>query len=142
MSQSIQFEVLDAVATALGGNFGRAYRCRFTDFAVAELPADNVLPEEESSDYEDSDGEQNRFRFIVRHMAAAADGADAVADARYVEAVKLLFEDEVLRSKVRSIRKIGRKWEMDRGELQVVVLVVTYEVEFSTNRSDPSVAGY
>lgn len=141
-SPSIQSKVLDAVVAKLGGNEGSAWRCRFTPFSVLELPAENVLPETETAEYDDGTGTDNKFRFIIRHTAAAFDQVDKSVDARYVRGAKLLMDDPKLGGLVRLVRYIGRKWEFEKGELDTVALVVTYEVEFSTNRRDPSVAGF
>ena len=137
--QSVRSDVLDAVVAALGEN---AYRCRFRTFAVAELPAENVLPNDEDPEYDNTMDVERRFRFDVRHTVAAIDGAEKVADARYVRAYALLQVDPTLGGLVKRVVEVKTKWEMEQAEQQLMALVVTYEAEFSTSRSDPSVAGY
>ena len=140
--QSIQSDVLDAVVAALGGDTGHTYRCRFTPFAADELPADNVLPEDETANYGVTTGEVELVhRFMVRHIAQAANLVDKAVDLRYAAAQKLILADPTLGGLVRTTRYVGRKWEMEKGEYDNVALVVTYEVEFSTSRRDPTVAG-
>ncbi|HSU19909.1 MAG TPA: hypothetical protein VLI45_09230 [Acidobacteriaceae bacterium] len=144
--QSIQSDILDAVVATLGGNAANIFRCRFSSFATSELPGDNVIPQEEDPEYQDTDGVERKFRFHVRHLAAvtknAATPADKVADARYVRGAKLLLADITLGSLVRRIREVSHKWEMEQSELDVIARVVTYEVEYSTILRDPSVQGY
>lgn len=141
-AQSRQFVVLNAAVAALGGSQASAFRCRFADFAPEELPADNVLPESEEASYEDTEDVDLKFRFHVRHLAAAADGADQAADARYVRGAQLLLADFTLGGLVRRVKLVGRKWEMERSEVQIMAVVATYEAEFSTTLRDPSAAGY
>lgn len=140
--QSVQSDILDAVVTTLGGNAGGAWRCRFSDFAVAELPAFNVIPDDEAEEYQDTDGVERFFRFKIRHMAASVDGADKVADALYAKGYKLLFADRTLGGAVRIIKEVATKWEMEKAEYETIARVVTYEVEYSTTVKDPRVPGY
>lgn len=140
--QSVQSDVIDAVVAALGGEPARAFRCRFEDFAADECPAINVLPEMEDPESQDNTGTERTLRFMLRHMITAASGADKLADLEYVKAQKLLRTDAPLNEMVKTVREVGKKWEMERGELQVMALVVSYEVEFSTRRDDPSVPGF
>ena len=149
MSQSLQFAILDAATGILGGPMNGAWRCRFRNFAVDELPADNLLPEATEADYQDTDDVERKFRFHVRHLAAAVDdagapvdGADRAADARYVRAQQLLMADRTLGGRVRIVRELGQKWEMEASTLEIVALVVTYEVEYSTKINDPSLPGF
>ena len=144
MSQSIQSAVLDAVVATLGGEAQAVYRTRFTPFSQTELStgADNVLPDDETAEADTTDDTELRFRFFVRHTFAATDAVDKAVDVRYVRAYKLLLADQALGGLVRFTWYRGRKWEFEKGELDTVALVVTYEVEFSTKRSDPSQPGY
>ena len=65
-----------------------------------------------------------------------------VADARYVRGAKLLMADRTLGGLVKIIREIDCKWEREQAEVQIIALVVTYEVEFTTSTTDPSVPGF
>ena len=140
-AQSRQFVILSAVVAALGGTAASVYRCRFADFSAEELPADNVLPEAEEPEYLVTDDVELKFHFHVRHLASAVADADQVADERYVRGAKLLLADRTLGGLVRNLRLVGRKWEYERSEVQIIAVVATYEVEFSTSTRDPSVAG-
>ena len=100
-----------------------------------------MLPEDEADEYTDSSGTEEKFRFKVRYIAAAADGADQAADALYVKGTKAILDDPTLGGAVRFVRKLGRKWEMERAEVQQMAVVTTFEAEFSTDRRDPSVRG-
>jgi predicted RNase H-like HicB family nuclease len=140
--QSVQSNIIDAVVAALGGEAMAVYRTRFTPFAVAELPADNVIPDAEEPEYQDNSDVELRHRFIIRHTAAAVDEVDKAVDLRYVRAYQLLQADPTLGGIVRYCRYVGRKWDRQTGEYDTVALAVTYEVEFSTTRSDPTVAGF
>lgn len=137
--QSVSSDILDAVVETLGIG---AYRCRFKPFAKADLPADNVIPEDNPGEYQNTGDIERRMRFHVRHTVAAIEGADLVADARYVRGAKLLMADRTLGGKVKIIREIDCKWEREQAETQIIALVVTYEAEFSTSTTDPSVPGY
>lgn len=146
MSQpaSVQSTILTAVAAALGGESASAFRCRFTPFSAAELAAGayNVLPEDEQPELGGTDDTDLRHKFIVRCMGAAVDHVDEMIDALYVAGYKRILEDPTLGGLVRWIRYVGRKWEYQQGEVETVALAVMFEAEFSTNRSDPSVAGF
>ncbi len=149
MTNSVQFELLDYAVTLLGGNSAGAWRCRFRNFAIGDLPCDNLLPEQAEAEYLTTDQTERKFRFHVRHMAAAVDdagqpldGADRAADARYVRGAGLLMADRYWGGRIADIREAGQKWEMEPGTLQIMALVVTYEIEFSTKNNDPGTAGY
>lgn len=139
---SLQSQVLDAVVALLGGPVKGVYRTRFTPFAIAELPAINVLPDEEQNTPDTTDGDDIRFRFLVRHMGAAVDEVDKAIDPLYVQAMQQILADSTLGGLVRFTRYISRKWEFEKAEYDQAALTVIYEVEFSTSRTDPSVAGY
>lgn len=142
---SLQMQVLVAVAAALGGKSANAHRCRLMDFSAAELAnggADNVLPEDETSTEDTTDDTELTLRFQVVHLVQVASDVDIAVDARYVRAYRLLMANQTLYGLVRRVKYVKREWHMERKELQQVSLVVTYECEFSTSRSDPTVAGY
>jgi hypothetical protein len=132
-------DVLDAVVAALGTT---ASRSRMIPYKQAELPAENVLPEDEAYDYEDSDSIEVHGQFNVRYMVVAADGAEQLADQRFVRGTKILQTDPTLSSLTRIIRVRKSKWEMEEGEKQILTKVVTYEAEFGISRNDPSHPGY
>jgi hypothetical protein len=140
---SIQSQVIAAVVTLLNGKAGAvASRTRFSAYSEAQLPAFNVIPDEGQPDYTDTDSIYRKFRFVVRHVGQAVDECDVIVDPLYVEGQKALFADTKLGGLVKVIREVGQKWEFEKGKLDTVALAVTYEVEFSTSRTDPSVASY
>jgi hypothetical protein len=144
-AHSIQFQVLRAVVDQLGGKAQNAHRCRLRDFSaeeLGELGADNVLPEKESNDEQTTDDSELIMRFQVVHMVQATEGADRHADLRYVRAFELLMANQTLGGLVRRVKYISRDWHIERRELELMSIVVTYECEFSTSRTDPKVAGY
>lgn len=141
-AQSVQFQVLSLVVATLGGRDANVYRCRFTNFGIEELPADNVLPEQEDPEYIDTLDVEQHFKFVVRHIVAARDEADALADQRYVRAAQLLLADYTLGGVVRRVKLTGRKWEMEDAVKQIMACVATYDVEYSTTVTDPSLPGY
>jgi hypothetical protein len=128
------------VATVNMPGVALAWRSRMSAFNAGELPAINVLPEEGDAEYLDTDSIDRKFTFRVRHITASVDECDAAIDPVYVAAQKLLFADPTLGGLVRFTRENSQKWEFEKGELDTVALVVTYQAEFSTTRSDPSVA--
>jgi hypothetical protein len=140
--QSVQSDILDAVVAALGGQAQNVWRTRFRPFGAEELPSDNVVPEDVQDFYEANDDLDRKHRFVVRHLAAATDAVDKAVDLRYVRAQRLLLADPTLGGLVRYTREIGCKWEFESASKDTVALAVTYEVEFSTSRSDPSVPGF
>ncbi len=149
MANSVQFALLDHATQLLGGNSAGAWRCRFRNFALSELPCDNLLPEQSEALYDNTADVERKFRFHVRHMAAAVDdagtpvdGADRAADARYVRGAQRLMADRTWGGLIKIIREVGQRWEMEPGSLQIMALVVTYEIELSTQNTDPSLAGY
>lgn len=142
-AQSIQSDILDAIVAALGGNANGAYRCRFEAFQASELPADNVIPEDESPQYDSINDIDNVFQFHVLHTGASVDEVDKAIDRRYVTGQHAILADPTLGGLVRMTRYRGRKWEMDGGKnLDTVTLKVTYECEFSQDKADPSKPGF
>lgn len=143
MSASVQSIILATVVATLNAGGGTtAYRTRMSAFPPAQLPAINVLPDEGDALYLDSDSINRKFRFKVRHIAAAVDQVDAAVDLVYVAAQKKLFADPKFGGLTYYCHELTQKWELEKGEVDQVALVVIYEVEFSTTRSDPSVASY
>ena len=141
MTPSIQSQVMAMVVSSITGAGGAtAWRTRMAAFNASELPAINVLPEEGEAEYLDTNSIDRKFVFKVRHITQAVDECDAAIDAVYVAAQKLLFADPKLGGLVRFVRENSQKWEFEKGELDTVALVVTYQAEFSTTRGDPSVA--
>lgn len=141
MSASIQSQILAAVVATLNAGGGTtAFRTRMAAFSKAQLPAINVLPDEGDAIYLDSDSINRKLRFKLRHMAVAVDEVDAAVDLVYVAAQKKLFADPKFGGLTYYCHELAQKWELEKGEYDAVALVVTYEVEFSTTRSDPSVA--
>ncbi len=140
MSDSIQSQVVDAVVAVLGGAGNRAYRCQLEPFGAEEMPADNVIPEDDVPSYEDTNSIEWHFKFAVRHTGQSANLVDKAIDARYVAGFKAIMADRTLGGLVLITRVVGKKWEFEKGELETVALVVTYEVEYSTSQSDPTVA--
>lgn len=141
MPQSVASNILDAAVAALGGNPAGAWRCRFKPFAVAELPAMNVIPEDDDPQYQNTGDIEHRMRFHVRYTGSAVDGVDKLVDALYVEGTKLLMADRTLGGACKILREVGSKWDREQAETQLIALAVTYEAEFSTTTTDPSQAG-
>lgn len=98
----------------------------------------NVLPEDENEDDFDTDSVDERFRFKVRFTGYAVDEVDAAIDRIYVAGHKALMADPKFGGLVIFTRKLSRKWELEKGEFDTVALVVLYEAQYSTLRSDPS----
>lgn len=141
MSDSIQSQIVAKVVALLGAaGPWNAYRTRMEAFNPSQLPAFNVLPDSEQPSYIEAGGINRKFRFFVRHMAAAANEVDAAVDALYVAGQKALLADPKLGGLVWYTREIDAKWELEKGSQDQVAKVVTYEVEFATSRSDPSVS--
>lgn len=135
--QTFQFQVTDYVAALVGGD-----HCRLTTYAEGQLPATNVIPDEEATEPEDNLDELNRFRFHLRHIVTAPAAASATADALFLANDRLIAADRTLGGRVRWVRRTGRKWEMEQQELQQIALVATYECEFTTRQADPGLPGY
>lgn len=141
MSSSIQSQILArivAVTDSAGG--ARSWRSRMTAFRATELPAINVLPEEGDTESGDTNSVDRRFRFKVRLVTQAVDECDAAIDPIYVAATRAIMSDPKLGGLAIFTREGSSKWEMEKGEYDFVALVVTFEAEFSTTRSDPSVS--
>jgi hypothetical protein len=137
---SIQSQVIaQAVATLAGAGIS-AFRTRMTAFSSHQLPAANVMPDEGQALYSDTNSIDRIFHFKVRYTAQAVDECDAAVDAVYVSGSKALLADPKMGGLVIFLRELEQKWEMEKGELDTVALVVTYETQFSTTRSDPSVS--
>lgn len=136
-NQSLQYKVTLATALLLG-----AEHCRLINFEQDELPAINVVPDEERTEIEDDTDEENIFRFHVRFICLGVNDARAQADALFVNADKLLAASRTLGGLVRSVRRVGRSWQMEQEALEQIAHVATYECTYSTRRTDASVAGY
>ncbi len=140
MAASFQSQIMAKVVALLAAaGPWPAFRTRMEAFGPSQLPAFNVLPDEGQVSYAEVGSMDRKFRFTVRHMAAAANEVDAAVDVLYVAGVQALLADPKLGGLVRYLREMGQKWELEKGAQDQVALVVTYEVEFSTSRSDPSV---
>ena len=136
--QSRQYAMMAAAAAAMGADL-----VRLAEYSVDELPAINVLPAEVDTLYEDANTAGKIGRFDVRHIASGTRSSPAwqTADQKYVSANKLLMADPTLGGIARIVREVKGRPEWENKELQIVAWVVTYEVEFSTVRNDPGVAG-
>jgi hypothetical protein len=141
MTPSIQSQIMAAAVAVTNGAAGaQSWRTRMAAFNPGELPAINILPDEGDAEYLDTDSIDRKFVFKVRHITQAVDQCDAAIDPVYVAASKALLSDPTLGGLVRFLRENSQKWEMEKGEYDTVALVVLYQAEFSTTRSDPSVA--
>ena len=112
-------------------------------FSPAQLPAFNVLPDEGSAEYAGAySGSVNwRFRFKVRCTAQAVDEVDTAVDPLFVAGSEAILTDPTLGGLVLTTRWVEQKWEREgEGQLDSCALVVTFESEFATSRSDPSVS--
>jgi hypothetical protein len=141
VSVSIQSRIIAAAVAALNGAGGAAsYRSRMAAFSKAQLPAINVLPKESDPEYNDSDSIDRRLLIDVRYTGIAVDEVDAAIDPIYVAGNAALLADPTLGGLAIITRERASKWELEKGEVDAVALVVIYEIEFSTTRSDPSVS--
>lgn len=133
-----------AIVALLGGNAAGVWDTRLTPFGPEELPADNLIPEDEQPDWAESDTDsvEVKAKFTLRHTAAAVNGAKDQAAARYLRAARLIEADPTLGGLVHYTRYMGRKWERERAETDTIACVATYEIQFSTTRIDPGAAGY
>jgi hypothetical protein len=148
--QTIQSRVLDqivALLNAAGTVFTpdvKAYRCRVEAFDPKREPmAWNVLPEDGEEDaansYSNSTAE--RFRFCVRCTVSANNEADKAADPLYAVARPAILADPTLGGLVNFTRFKSQKWEMEgAASTDNIALVLTFETEFATSRTDPTVA--
>jgi hypothetical protein len=140
---SVQSQVLDAAIAALNTTEWLAYRTRMASFKADQLPAFNVLPDDAEPDYTDAyAGTVDwKFRFRVRCMAAAINEVDRAVDPLFIEASQVILSDPTLGGLVRITRYVSQKWEREgEGEYDQCALVLTFESEFGTSRSDPSVS--
>lgn len=135
---SLQSQIMAAVVAALAATETPAYRTRMEAFAADQLPAYNVLPAEGETEYLDNSAIDRKFRFMVRHVAQAANEVDLAVDPLYVAGVRAILADPTLGGLARYTREISQKWDLEKGSVDTVALVVTYESEFETSRSDPS----
>jgi hypothetical protein len=141
VSISVQSRLIAAAVAALNGAGGAvAYRTRMASFSKAQLPAINVLPKESDPEYNDSDSIDRRLLIEVRFTGVAVDEVDAAIDPIYVAGNAALIADPTLGGLAIKTRERTSKWELEKGELDTVALVVVYDIEFSTTRSDPSVS--
>ena len=142
MSQpSIMSQIMDAAVARLNNAGGaKSWRTRMTAFNADELPAINVLPDEGDAEYLDTESIDRKFVFKVRYITQAVNECDAAIDPVYVAGNTALLADPMLGGLVRFTRENSSMWEFEKGEQDTVALVVLYQAEFSTTRSDPSVS--
>jgi hypothetical protein len=105
------------------------------------LPSYNVLPDEGEEDqtnsYSGATGE--RFRFCVRCTVSANNQADKAADPLYAIARPAILSDPTLGGLVTFTRYKSQKWEKDGPSASDdLALVLTFECEFTTARTDPT----
>jgi hypothetical protein len=131
--------VVNALYNAEGGTW-KAYRTRMESFNAEELPAFNVIPDKGETEYLSTDEITRRFRFTVRHMAAAVNSVDLTVDDLYLAAAQVILIDPTLGGLVRYTREISQEWKLEKGEYDSVALEVIYEVEFATRRNDPTIS--
>jgi hypothetical protein len=132
---------MDAAVAALNGAGGAtSYRSRMAAFSEAQLPAINVFPKESDPEYNDSDSIDRRFLIDVRYTGIAVNEVDKAIDPIYVAGNAALLADRTFGGLAIVTRERTSKWEREKGEFDTVALVVVYEIEFSTTRSDPSVS--
>jgi hypothetical protein len=129
-----------AVAALNGAGGAVSYRSRMTAFSKAQLPAINVLPKESDPEYNDTNSIDRRFLIDVRYTGIAIDEVDAAIDPIYVAGNAALLADPTFGGLAIFTRERASKWELEKGEVDTVALVVIYEIEFSTSRNDPSVS--
>jgi hypothetical protein len=144
INPSIQSQIMAAAVAALNKtDVGyTAYRCRMAAFTPDQLPAWNVLPEEDAPDYSGaSSGSVNwKFSFRVRCMVASVGEVDAAADPLFVAACQAILADPTLGGLAVITRLAGVKWERDaKGEYDQCAQVIVFESEFGTARNNPSV---
>lgn len=144
--QSLQFQVGAAVCQLVGSD-----HCRLDTYGRDSLPATNLIPDDESTEPEDGLDDANDFKFHLRFIVAmplVAEGEDqaltahATADRLFVTADRLIAANRTLGGLVRSVRRVGRTWQMEQEALQQIALVATYECKFSTRQLDPAAPGY
>jgi hypothetical protein len=146
IGQSIQSQIVAYVVGLLNAagaeNFTvavSAFRTRVEEYASTQLPAWNVIPDDGEAQYREVSAVDRTFRFCVRSMVSAQNQADLAADPLYVVSTQALCADPSLGGLVRYTREISQKWERDGNASQDnIALVVTYQVEFATLRTDPT----
>jgi hypothetical protein len=140
VSNSVESQITALAVVALNGAGGApSFRCKMSAFTAAQLPAINVLPDEDDAEYNDTDSADRRFRFKVRYIGVAVDEVDAAIDPIYVAGNNALLADPKFGGLAIFTRELSSKWEFENGALDTVAKVVLYETEFSTSRRDPSV---
>lgn len=141
---SVQSQVLDAVAALLNGIAGASsYRSRMIPFNAEQVPAFNIFPGETEAVYEGAyGGSVNwKFRFEVRCTVVGIDGVDKLADPLFVGGSAAILADPTLGGLVTITRFAGVKPMLEGEGLQAPFsLAVTFECEFATSRSNPSVS--
>jgi hypothetical protein len=145
INPSVQSQVIAAAVAALNAAAVgyTAYRCRMAAFLPEQLPAWNVIPEDDDPDY-NTDAYSGtvawKFRFRVRCMVASVGEVDAAADPLFVAACQAILADPTLGGLAVVTRIAGVKWEREaKGEYDQCAEVIVFESEFGTSRSDPSV---
>lgn len=149
MSYSIQSRALDYVVAALA-SAGAALipkassaRCQVEAFEQDQLPAYNVLPDEGEVEVANSysGATAEKFRFCVRCTVGANNQADKAADPLYVAARPAILSDPTMGGLVNFTRYVSQKWEKDGpAATDNLALVLMFETEFATSRTDPTVA--
>lgn len=140
---SIQSQLVALAVAALQGAGGEAvvaYRCRMAAFKRAELPAINVIPKASEPEYNDVGSIDRRLSLEVRYTGVSIDEVDAAIDPIYTAGNAALLADPRWGGLATFTRELGSRWELEKGEVDTVALVVIYEIDFSTTRSDPSVS--
>jgi hypothetical protein len=150
IAPSIQSLALDQVVAALNAAAAaaftspvKAYRCRVEAFDKGEPLAYNVIPDDGEYDSQNSysNATAHKLRFCVRCTVSAHNEADKAADPLFVVAMPAILNDPTLGGIVNFTRYLSQKWEKDGpAENDNLALVLMFESEFSTSRTDPTVA--
>ena len=148
---TIQSQIMDKAVSLLNAAGAamtpqvKAWRCRVEPFdpqIPGDLPAWNVIPEDGEPDLPNSysGATARKFRFCVRCTVSANNQADAAADPLYAAAVPALLTDPTLGGLVTFTREGTQKWEKEGpAATDNLALVVSFETEFATSRTDPTV---
>lgn len=145
MATSIQAQVIAEIVSRLGSAAAPApvYRTRVEPFGPEDVPAINVFPGDEDPDYRSAGNDEYRLMWQVRVecVVTAKGEVDLAADPLRVWAQQQLMKDRTLGGIVEDCSIKGVTWEIpeNRADVDVIFLVLTFELKFATAAGDPTV---
>jgi len=135
---SIRSQIMAAINTALnaGGAPCTFFRCRQDEFQLAELPAGNFFPTDQTDQIDAKETDCTLTIEVAAVVASAQDPVDDAADALLVWIEHQIMADETLGGLAVYIEPRGVKWFMEQKGAEQCGAIRTFDIHFRTALTD------